>query len=289
MRYRVLEPIQADDALARLFNTYIRGLSTYEIVTIPRETMREYQQEMQQELKAEAVDTPSAIIDRSLRYYELVVLRNSLHGLHRSVVRALGTLQNFFTTYEGDLKRFAIENRMRSLQEYGDGEDDDWEWNGEGDKDDNSAWKPTYKDDAESIQPYSLHEELAGCFAGYDGREEYIGTSAPADFEMFSQIVATQTELSFRRIMGSRLGEDIPVYRTEPGGTLTELSLADQIEHELNEDLANARLVERFKGLLLLGADSLELYQTMDQTKVELYYRLHALLEWMLEASYRKA
>ncbi|MBT9395332.1 hypothetical protein KLP40_19350 [Hymenobacter sp. NST-14] len=288
MRYRILEPLQADDTLAQLFNTYLRGLSTYEIVTVPRETMREYQQEMKQELAVEAVDTPSSLIDRSLRYYELVVLRNSLHGLHRSVVQALGTLNGFFTTYEGDLTRFAIENRIRSLQEYGDGEDDDWQWSGEGDKNDNTTWKPTYKDDPESIRPYSLHQELAGCFDGYDGREEYIGTSAPAHFEMFSQIVATQTELSFRRIMGSQLGEDIPVYRAEPGGEFAPLSLADQIEHELNEDLANARIVERFKGVLVLGADLLELYQTMDQTKVEPYYRLRALLEWMLEASYRK-
>jgi len=287
MRYRILEPLQADDTLAQLFNTYLRGLSTYEIVTVPRETMREYQQEMKQELEAEAIDTPSSLIDRSLRYYELVVLRNSLHGLHRNVVHALGTLHRFFTTYEGDLKRFAIENRIRSLQEYGDGEDGDWEWSGEGDKDDTATWKPTYKDDPESIRPYSLHQELAGCFDGYDGREEYIGTSSPAHFEMFSQIVATQTELSFRRIMGSRLGEDIPVYRAEPGGELAPLSLADQIEHELNEDLANARIVERFNGVLILGEDVLKLYQSMDQNQVEPYRKLQALLQWMLEASLR--
>lgn len=287
MRYRILEPIQADDTLAQLFNAYFRGLSTYEIVTVPRETMHEYQQEMKQELEAEAVDTPSAIIGRSLRYYQLVVLRNTLHGLHRSVVHALDTLQHFFAIYEGDLKRFAIENRIKVLQENGDGEDDDWEWSGEGDKDDATAWKPTYKEDADSIRPYSLHEELAGCFAGYDGREEYIGTSALADFEMFSQIVATQTELSFRRIMSSRLGEDIPVYRVEPGEELAPLSLADQIEHELNEDLANAQIVERFSGVLILGEDVLKLYQSMDQNQVEPYRKLQALLQWMLEASLR--
>ncbi|MBX0293139.1 hypothetical protein K3G63_22025 [Hymenobacter sp. HSC-4F20] len=134
MHYRILEPIQAEDNLAQLFNAYTRGLSTYEIVTVPRETMREYQQEMKQELEAEDLDTPSAIVERSLRYYELAVLRNALHGLHQSVVQAVGTLHSFFTTYEGDLQRFAIENRIKTLEQYGDGEDDNWEWNGIGDR-----------------------------------------------------------------------------------------------------------------------------------------------------------
>ncbi|MBX0293138.1 hypothetical protein K3G63_22020 [Hymenobacter sp. HSC-4F20] len=89
--------------------------------------------------------------------------------------------------------------------------------------------------------------------------------------------------MSFRRIMGARLGEDLPVYRVEPGGEFVPLSLADQIESEINEDLANARLVEAFNSVLLLGAEALQLYQTLDPTQKNSYYHLQSLLTWMLD------
>lgn len=281
MRYHIFEPIAATDKLAHLFNAYARGLSTYEIITLPRETMHEYRRLMTGELDQQA-DASFPIIDRSVRYYELTVLNNTLHGLHRHVVQALGILENFFTAYEGELTRFAIENRISVLEEDGGGEDDDWIWDGIGAKSDGASWKASYKDDAESLRPYSLHAELTYYFDGGDGREEYIGTSTPADFTLLSQVVEMQTDLSFRKLM-TQLGSELPVYRVEADGDLKPLSLADQIEGEINEDLANERLVKDFNGVLELGQQAAQLYRILPVDVVSGYQQLRMLLTHMLD------
>ena len=41
MRFTILEKIKSETRLARLFNTYMEGLSTLEIFSTPRESMRE--------------------------------------------------------------------------------------------------------------------------------------------------------------------------------------------------------------------------------------------------------
>ena len=40
MRFTILEKIKAETPLAHLFNAYMKGLSTLEIVSTPRESMR---------------------------------------------------------------------------------------------------------------------------------------------------------------------------------------------------------------------------------------------------------
>ena len=280
MRFRTLEKIKAEDNLARLFNAYIKGLSTINIFSTPHETMRECRHAFAREKRGRG-KAKDSIRDSAQRFYELTIVGNALLGIHRSVIEGIALLQNFFTTYGEDLQRYAIERRIASINEFGSDEDSDWEWNGIGAKDEPDSWKVTYKDDPESLQYYTLYHDLGGSFHGHETRGEYIGTSGPEDFIVYSTLVKHDTDFSFRKMLAANGGPEIPLYRQREDGEFEQMSLADQIERELNEDIRNGRVVEFFDLVLALGLEVAEFYCTMDQVDLAHYRRLLQLLEAM--------
>ncbi|WP_375438143.1 hypothetical protein [uncultured Hymenobacter sp.] len=270
MRHRILEPLLATDNLALLFNAYLRGLSTFDMVTAPRETMRECNAAFAREA---AGDKPKlSIVDQARRYYELTVLSNSLHSLHRSVVGALALLEDFLKIYQADLTAYAVANRLRSIDEWGSDDESDWEPDGFDEK--GQKWKVAYKDDPTSLAPYSLHHELAAFFNGHDTRGEYIGTSHPSDFAVYSHAVATQTELSLRKMFSHGFKQDLTIYGQQADGQMLPLSLADQIEDELNEDIVNSSLVDEFNAVLYKCEELGQIYEEMAPDNLPLYVQL---------------
>lgn len=261
MRWSILKQIEAEDRLAQLFNAYMKGLSTFEIVSLPRETMRECRASFAQE--ATGAKPTLSIVDQARRYYELTVLSNSLSGIHANVSRAIKLLEGFFEEYDGDVHSYAVKNRMVRIDQ--DGSDDPTDWYRHNEEDKNEEWKVVYKDDPEQLEDYSLHNDLAACFNGYDTRGEYIGTSAPEDFAAFTAAVATQTDLSFRKIV-SHLGDgkkEIAITRVQEDGSYAPVPLADQIEDEINEDIVNERLTEQFNIVLAMCVEINRLYNHM--------------------------
>ncbi|MDF7810930.1 hypothetical protein [Hymenobacter sp. YC55] len=270
MRHRILEPINATDNLALLFNAYLRGLSTFDLVTVPRETMAECNAAFQREAQG---DKPKhSITDQARRYYEMTVLCNSLHSVHRQVVGALALLENFLKTYQADLTKYAIEKRLKTIDEWGS--DDETDWEPDGFDEEGQVWKVAYKDDPESLAPYSLHNELAGFFNGHDTRGEYIGTSHPSEFAVYTHAVATQTELSLRKMFSHGLKQDITLHSVGPEGEMVPVSLADQIEDELNEDLVNTSLANEFNAVLYKCEELGQLYREMAPDDLPRYVQL---------------
>ncbi|TGE03339.1 hypothetical protein [Hymenobacter fodinae] len=247
MRPNMLPKITAQDPLAGLFNAYMEGLSTLEIVFTPRETMHECRQAFARNTVREG--SHHTMAKQAQVFYELTVLGTSLHGIHRSVVGAITLLQDFFTTYGGDLHRYAVANRLASLQEYGS--DDETDWYRDDEDDENEEWKPVLKEDEQSLVYYTLRHELTVFFTGHESRGEYIGTSGPEDFAPYTRAVATQTDTSLRKMTGYPGGPELTVSQLTPEGELIPMSLADQIEDELNEDLRNQRLADTFNEALV--------------------------------------
>ncbi|MBW3128854.1 hypothetical protein [Hymenobacter profundi] len=282
MFYDILRPIKADDPLAQLFNRYQQGLSTIEIVFTPRETMRECREAFETDKRKPT--SKHSMARQAKVFYELTVLGNALRGIHRSVVGAVALLEDFFTTYQGDLQRYAIENRLASLEKYGSDEDDDWQETGELDEEGNPQWQAVYKDDPASLTYYTLHHELGAFFHGHETRGEYIGTSGPEDFAAYTQAVATQTDVSLRKMLGRSPGNtELTVYQQGENGEMQPLSLADQIEDELNEDIENARLADTFTSILTLGVGAAQLYERLPSDTAAEYRALLGLLRLMLD------
>ena len=128
MRYHLLDKIDAPDPLAQLFNQYLKGLSTLAIMAEPSYvTMAEVRTRYAKTGKRK---DRRHLKGSARRFFELSVLRNTLHELHDHVLKAIALLEDFFTTYEGNLTRYAIEHRLRSIAEYGSDEDNDWEPDG---------------------------------------------------------------------------------------------------------------------------------------------------------------
>jgi hypothetical protein len=250
MRYDLLKQLDATDPLAHLFNQYFKGLSTLAIMAEPSyNTMAEVRTLYTKGGKAKH---RNHLRHSARRYYELTVLRNSLHDIHHHVGEAILLLERFFADYEGDLLRYAIERRLKSIREHGSDDESDWQRNPEvADADATDAWQVVYKDDGESLAYYTLHADLAYHF-GQDSRGEYIGTSGPDDFYPYTNMVQQQSAFSFRKMLEGVTGKEVTLTRVADDGSQAPMSLADHIEDEMNEDIRSADLVLCFDTVLAM-------------------------------------
>lgn len=247
MRYNLLQKIDATDPLAHLFNDYLKGLSTLAIMSEPSYvTMAKLCALF---LKTGKARDRNHLRHSARRHFELTVLRNSLHDIHRHVRETIALLEGFFTDYDGDLQRYAVKNRLTLIAEYGSDEESDWYRDHEADE--VEAWKVAYKDDAESLSHYTLHADL-GLHFGSDSRGEHLGTSGPADFYPYTMMVAQQSEFSFRKLLGSFTTQEVTFTRVAADGSQLPMTLADHLEDEMNEDIRSNELVLRFNRALAM-------------------------------------
>ncbi|MBC6991943.1 hypothetical protein [Hymenobacter sp. BT491] len=279
MRFTILEKIKAETPLAQLFNAYMGGLSTLEIFSTPRESMRACRVAFAAEARGQ-IPTLS-IVGQAQRYYELTVLSNALGSLYGHIEQATELLASFYTEH-GDLTAYAIANRRYMLTEYGDGEDADWQWNGIGDPDAGEGWEVTDTTDPARLAQYSLHRELARFFPDPESHGEYIGTSGPIDFHRFTVAVEHQTDFAPRKMFAAVGGVEIPMYRQDESGQLVLIPVIDQIEQELNEDVANERLTAYFNAVLNACQHLANLHATMPPDELTSYRVLHECLNNML-------
>lgn len=88
MHSNFLYPIKSESNLAWLFNQFMDALSTPDIYAAPRDSMRESHADLDVRHAANCV-------------YEMARLNNSLHGLHRCVVEAVGILDRAVVEADG--------------------------------------------------------------------------------------------------------------------------------------------------------------------------------------------
>jgi len=280
MRFIILEKIKAETPLAHLFNAYMKGLSTLEIFSTPRESMRDCRVAF---AKEERGNGPAlSIVGQARRYYELTVLSNALGGLYWHIERAAERLAGFYAEHGGDLTAYAVANRHRLLNEYGGGEDDDWHHTGPGDAEAGEGWEVTDTTDPARLAEYGLHGALAGHFPDPESHGEYIGTSGPIDFHRFTLAVEHQTDFAPRKMFAAVGGVEIPLYREDESGRFVPIPVIDQIEQEINEDVANERLTAYFCAVLNAGQHLAELHATMPPDHLAGYALLHECLNNML-------
>ncbi|AWM34189.1 hypothetical protein [Hymenobacter nivis] len=288
MRQFILETIKAETPLAHLFNAYMKGLSTVEIFSTPRESMRLCRElftaapPASSRREANAEPPALSIVSQAQRYYELTVLSNALNALHGHVQGAADLLATFFTDYGGDLLAYATANRRHLLNEYGDGEEADWYHTGTGDPDAGEGWEVTDTTDPARLAEYSLHRELARFFPDPESHGEYIGTSGPEDFARYTASVANQTAYCIRKMFAAVAHVDIPLYRPDETGQMIPIPVIDQIERELNEDVANERLAGYFCAVLNAGQQLAVLHATMPPDDLRGYRVLRECLNSML-------
>lgn len=280
MRFTILKKIKADTPLAHLFNAYMKGLSTLEIFSTPRESMHTCRVAFATEARGA---TPKlSIVEQAQRYYELTVLSNALNDLHGHVQGAANLLTTFFTEHGGDLLAYAQANRRHLLNEHGGGEDADWHHTGTGNPEAGEGWEVTDTTDPARLAEYSLHEELARYFVTTDSHGEYIGTSGAIDFHRYTVAVEHQTDFAIRKMFAAVGGVEIPIYRQDESGVMVPIPVIDQIEDELNEDVANERLTAYFGAVLNAGQHVAALYATMPPDDLPGYRLLHECLNNML-------
>jgi hypothetical protein len=257
MRYFTLKHIKAQDNLALILNAYMKALSTIDQLSVPRETMGEYMRLLNERSSSQARETPSSkeceqMFDwRGPRFFMLQVLSNSLNDWHKNIGWAIKALTKFFEQYpDGDLTRYAIENRLRVIDEYGSDDETDWEEDGF-DAQGEQKWKVVYKDDAVALANYSLANNIEQYFTGSDGNGEKIGTSHAPDYAYFTSLVRRESDFCPLKMISAVFGKDLPIYKQNDAGEMVEQSLADQVESSINEDITNAHVIAWFELALV--------------------------------------
>ena len=257
MRYFTLEKIAAEDNLALVLNTYMKALSMFDQTVIPRESMNTYMQLLNERSTPQRRKTPSSeecerLFDwRSPRFFMLQVLSNSLHDWHKNINWAIKDLTAFFDQYpDGDLTRYAIQCRLKVIDEYGSDDESDWEQDGL-DEQGEPKWKVAYKDDADALAAYTLARDLAQYFTGAETMGEKIGTSHAADYAYFTDLVRRESEFCPLKMLSHFSGKDLPLYNQNEAGQMVPETLGDQLERELNDELTNARVVSWFELALV--------------------------------------
>lgn len=282
MRFTILEKIKAETPLAELFNAYLAGLHTIELFSTPRESMRLCRELFEAEARGEV--PPVSITHQAQRYYELTVLSNALGSLHHNVQAAAELLNRFFAEYDGDLHRYAMANRVATLNEYGGGEDDDWHHTGTGNPDAGEGWEVTPKTDPASLTDYTLHQELAAYFPGNETHGEFIGSSDPADFAHFTACVRHQTDFGLRQMFSAVAGKAVTISHQDETGAFVPVPIIDQLEQEMNEDIANETLAGRFNAVLNAAAALALHFAVMSPDKLTGYQVLQLCLNNVLAA-----
>lgn len=274
--YEILKPVEGPEPLAHLFNAYLQGLSTPCVMCEPcYTTMAEVRQLKDNALKPKH----KRMLKHSVKnFYALTVLGNSLRHIHQHVVAAITELDAFFATYGGDLFQYAVDKRQQSIME--NGSDDESDWYRDNEADETEDWKVTRKTDPESLRHYTLHAELAWHFGGPDvGRGEYIGTSGPEAFEPYTTLVANQSAFSFRKFLAHFSDKTPQISRLQPDGSLVPMSLGDQVEEEVNQDLRGEQTTLHFNIALGFCVVIRERYQAMSPDNLVAYQSLHHMLK----------
>lgn len=260
MRRSISEKIKAKDRLAALFNAYLDRLADLELCATPTGSMKGFRRLF--------TDAPAGLSERESeqakhllafipQFYHLRILFDSLNSLHRHVINAIQLLDSFFAEYGGDLTRYAIANRLHSIAEWGSDEDSDWCRTDEANE--SEPWKVVFKDDAESLAPYTLGSELAVYFADSEEQSERIGTSQAVDFACYTRIVDHATTFDLFKALAST-GQEIPTCRQNESGELVRQSLGELTENQLNDELMNRRVAAQFEQTLDALSNAAALY-----------------------------
>jgi hypothetical protein len=267
-----ITPRNEGDLLARLFNLYIDKLDTLVAIAEPNETMQEYIFQSIGGVRSE----------KTRRTYEVLLLGKSLRDIHYSAFQALELLEEARTEYKWDLKGFAVQRRLDNLdcapEEY-EFDDSDFEEDGLNEEGE-PAWKVVFKDDEESLRQHTLREELSLYMIGSRLHGEALGTSGADAFADFTRIVRSKTDLSFRKFWKEATGHEIPLSRMKEDGSFEPVSIAEQIEEEINEDVKNNALADTFEQVITAFRHIAALYSGAEEVKD--YQAMHRCLTVML-------
>ncbi|MBO2012572.1 hypothetical protein [Hymenobacter negativus] len=252
--------LEGTTPLARLFNAYLEELQTHAVAIDPGlVTMHE----LHMGLFKSANGPVGQMTSLAEEYLSLSILQGSLKAIHKQVLGAVETLEQFFSQYAGNLTHYAVANRLASIER--DGSNDDSDFVGLPDTQEGQVWAVAYKDDSESLAPYSLKADLRQFFGEEGTRGEFLGRSDAADFYPWTEAVAQASEFSTRNLF-AHTGVEVPFSRLDADGNQQTLQLADHIEDEINQDIRNGTLVEHFNHALNLLSEAARRFHAMAES-----------------------
>ena len=273
-----LPRLKSGTQLAAVLNAYLKGLSTVDIITQPHDCMAVCRKAFTGPPSKKECKTARRL---AAEYYQLVTLGNSLRHYEWAAVGALELLDKLFGEYAGDADGYAIENRMHCIKEYGSDDESDWEQNGF--DADGPVWVARRKSAAESTEHYGIFAELARFFPGNSDRSECLGSSEVTDYSHFTIVVRKKTEFGINKMFAGFFGKPLTMYHKAENGDMVPMTMADEIESELNEDIHNASVSEAFDTVIFAGGVANELFSSEAYTDTKLSL-LHLLLRRLVDA-----
>lgn len=266
----LLQPIDAYTGLARLFNNYLSRLLQLAAVVTPRESMSEWIAVLnEQEEQAAALGT---------QLYHLQVLAQALSSLYQCVFRADLSLGSFLHEYDGDHQTYASEARAEHVEDEGSADPADFYPDG----------SVRNRTEPEALAAFTIRAELAAYFAEAPTQGEKIGSSGPADFAYFSNLMQNGLVVSLLDEAQSAFPHNLTTVRLAEvvaGGAAAEELPADWQHVDLDPTLPGAVLVAQLATVLELGQQARACYAALRDDEPASYRALYELLSRLLEGT----
>jgi hypothetical protein len=278
MQTNILQPLNAFDYLARLFDAYQRFLLSYELITVPRESMADLAMLTAQE---DIYDT-KLVVELAYRRYQLTLGVQALRSFYQCVSLATLELETFLS--EGaDFQLYAANARMQDAKEFG-----------YTDKQDLSADGRTLRlriGEPEALADFQLWVVLSKYFPGGPPDGEKIGSSGPADFAVLTNIVRNELVFVTRRSADLASADNLTTYKRGKAHELglEEIELVDErFEVEPNQVLGGATIAQQFDEALKLAQQAATLFASLAETGENKagYQHLFELLKQLMDGKH---
>jgi len=207
------------------------------------------------------LDTIYQAHHRCERYYRLVILAKGLKQLHQAVEESALLVRKYLEEFDGRWLYFATAHRAVSIAGYGSDDEDDY----------NADGSVRYTEDPGKLSTYTLYDQLSHYIGGNyheqgancQVRGEGIGSSSVEDFADLISLVKHESEFSVTKFFAAQ-HKPLTIYREDEQGQLVPISLADQIEAELNDDIRNTHIANTFTRVLQAGSIVRSLFEILD-------------------------
>jgi hypothetical protein len=220
----------------------------------------------------------SRVLTSSFILYNKLLVWQSFLSIIDSAKESIKNINLFEQEYNSDLINYAAQNRIECIKEYGGGDDDDY-------NEDGSVRFSIKEDD---LAPYTLKKDLSIHIdiEMSDCRGEKIGSSTIEDMDYTNIFVKNATEFSFFKFLREN-GSSTQLTVLCPDGTMKPVTMADEIEREMNEDITNENTIEIVAKTLEYGrliADHLNKAPITGSPNA--YFEVRTMLQNLLDVSF---
>jgi hypothetical protein len=261
MHHHILNPIDSEGRVGRVFNSYLCGLCSLEQVVVPHRLSMAAHRAL---VDADAANGTEYVAEMGAMLYHLTTLATSLHQLAACLLGAQEELETFMG--EGaNMDQYARAKQDEATRVAAPRKKP-------------SSWQAN----PQSLAPFQLPTVLARYFAGGPGGGERIGTSRPVDFSYYSDLLRNGLTFDLRDPGQPATPANLTTRRPDESlGLLVEQPNERWEGYDVS--LSGPEAAAEFEALLHQCREAADLYHGLAPDDAAGYSRLFELLTTIVD------